>query len=201
MLLISETIDQGSHTKLEAALRAVSNTNTAIYSLAFSTSKSELGREGTKFGDKHFSPPLPPGPKHGCLSRDLGIDADGRPIQPDESKATQNLKLHRRSVSPLRLAKLAEIGARDDLSRNISESVARLTGGESFKFKDSETLQKDMFTIANHIPNRYVLSFHPQQPVPGFHAITLSLRDYGHLSVEARNGYWVEDQDGAGGRR
>jgi len=38
------------------------------------------------------------------------------------------------------------------------------------------------------------LSFHPQSPVPGFHTITLSLRNYGNLSVEARSGYWVEDQ-------
>ena len=116
-------------------------------------------------------------------------DEAGRPV----SRGTQNFDCFAQLLPPLRLAKIAEIAARNALRRNISESVARLTGGESFKFKDVKTLQKDMFTIANHIPNRYVLSFHPQQPVPGFHAITLSLRDYGHLSVEARNGYWVED--------
>jgi len=194
VLLISETIDQGSHTKLEDAVRAVSDTNTVIYSIAFSSSKADLGHEATKFGS-HFSPPLPPGPKHGCFSRDLGTDADGKPIQADESKAAQNLNCIEEVFPPLRLAKLAEIGARDALRQNVSESVAKLTGGESFEFKDGTTLQEDLLTISNHIPNRYVLSFHPQSPSMGFHTLSLRLRDRPGLSVEARDGYWVEDPD------
>jgi VWFA-related protein len=192
VLLISETIDQGSHTKLEEALRAVSDTNTVIYSIAFSSSKADLGHEATKFGS-HFSPPLPPGPKHGCFSRDLGMDADGKPIQADESKAAQNLNCIEEVFPPLRLAKLAEIGARDALRQNVSESVAKLTGGESFEFNNATTLEKDLLTISNHIPNRYMLSFHPQSPGIGFHTISVRLRDRPGLSIDARTGYWVED--------
>jgi len=60
-----------------------------------------------------------------------------------------------------------------------------------------KTLDHDLFTIANHIPNRYVLSFVPTSPTPGFHSIVLKLRDESHLSVEARNGYWVNTDDGS----
>ncbi len=199
ILLLSETVDQGSHTTLVEALRAISDTNTVMYSVGFASTKAQIREEAGKLNSDV------PGPEHGCFTRDK--DEDGNTIVPTDeagrpvSRGTQNFDCFAQLLPPLRLAKIAEIAARNALRRNISESVARLTGGESFKFKDVKTLQKDMFTIANHIPNRYVLSFHPQQPVPGFHAITLSLRDYGHLSVEARNGYWVEDQDGAGGRR
>jgi VWFA-related protein len=45
ILLISETIDHGSQTRLTDAVRAISDTNTAIYSLAFSTSRSEMRHE------------------------------------------------------------------------------------------------------------------------------------------------------------
>jgi hypothetical protein len=193
VLLLSETIDQGSHARLEDALRAISDANTVIYSVAFSTSKAKLARENRKFG-WHFQPPLPPGPKHGCFSRDVGTDEDGKPIQPEESRAAQNLNCIEEVFPPLRLAKLAEIGARDALRQNVSEAVAGLTGGEAFEFKDAESLQSDLFTISNHIPNRYVLSFHPRSPTTGFHVISLRLRGHPGLSVDARAGYWVEDQ-------
>lgn len=196
VLLLSETLDQSSQAHLDAALRAISDTNTVTYSVAFSSSKADLAHENHKFG-WHFQPPLPPGPKHGCFSRDLGTDADGKPIQPEESRAAQNLNCVEELLPPLRLAKLAEIGARDALRQNVSEAVAGLTGGEAFDFNDAKSLQSDLFTISNHIPNRYVLSFHPRSPVAGFHAIALRLRDRPDLSVEARGGYWVETQGAA----
>jgi VWFA-related protein len=189
ILLLSETVDQGSHTTLVDALHAISDTNTAIYSI-----KAGTATEAKKFGYEGM-PALPPGPEHGCFSRDLGKDADGNPIKPKESHTSQNVNCVEELLPPLRLAHLAEIAARNALRRNISESVAHLTGGEYFKFKDVKTLDRDLFTIANHIPNRYVLSFHPQSPAPGFHSIQLKLRDYPQLSIEARNGYWV-NQDG-----
>jgi hypothetical protein len=194
VLLLSETLDQGSHVKLDEALRAVSDTNTVIYSVAFSSSKASLAHENRKFG-WWFQPPLPPGPKHGCFSRDLGTDADGKPIQPEESRAAQNLNCIEEILPPLRLAKLAEIGAKDALRQNVSEAVAGLTGGEAFDFNDAMSLQRNLFTISNHMPNRYVLSFQPEYPVPGFHVVSLRLRNQPGLSVEARRGYWVEAPD------
>jgi VWFA-related protein len=191
ILLLSETVDQGSHAKLVDALRAISDTNTVIYSVGFRSTGSQISEEAGKLSSDV------PGPEHGCFTRDtdedgnviVPVDAAGRPV----SRATQNYDCFAELLPPLRLAKIAEIAARNALRRNISRSVARLTGGETFKFQDVKTLQKDLFTISNHIPNRYVLSFHPLSPVPGFHTITLKLRDYPQLSVEARNGYWVED--------
>jgi len=193
ILLLSETLDQGSHATLVDALRAISDTNTVIYSVGFNSTKSQIVGEAAKLNSDV------PGPEHGCFTRDK--DDDGNPIAPVDdagrpvSRGTQNFDCFAELVPALRLAKIAEIAARNALRRNISASVAHLTGGESFKFKDVKTLQKDLFTISNHIPNRYVLSFHPLSPITGFHTITLHLRDYPQLSVEARNGYWVEDQN------
>ena len=112
------------------------------------------------------------------------------------ASGAQDLNCAEELLPPLRLAHLAEIAARHALRHNISESVAHLTGGEYFQFKNAKTLDHDLFTIANHIPNRYVLTFHPKSPTPGFHTIVLKLRDESKLSVDARNGYWVNADGG-----
>lgn len=196
ILLLSQTTDNGSHVSELDALHAISDTNTVMYSIGFHTTGTDEGKEAAKFGSP-YTPPLPPGPQHGCFSRDMGTDADGKPIKPTESAGSQDLNCVEELLPPLRLAHLAEIAARNALRHNISESVAHLTGGESFKFKNVKTLDRDLFTIANHIPNRYVLSFQPHSPTPGFHSIVLKLRDSSHLSVEARDGYWVNTDDGS----
>jgi hypothetical protein len=80
----------------------------------------------------------------------------------------------------------------DGLKHNVPETVAELTGGEYFQFKDTKTLERDLETISNHVPNRYILTFHPQAPHPGLHAVSLRLNNYPNLDLEARNSYWVE---------
>ena len=187
ILLLSETIDHGSHTSLDEALRAIGDTNTIIYSVGFSSTRGEIGKEASKFSSAE------PGPVHGCFSRDLGTDADGKPIQPEDSRTEQNYNCIAELLPPLRLARMAEIAAVNALRRNATESVAHLTGGEFYKFKDARSLDRDLVTISNHVPNRYVLSFTPQSPHPGAHALSLTLKSYPQLSVEARSSYWVED--------
>jgi VWFA-related protein len=187
ILLLSETIDHGSHTSLDEALRAIGDTNTIIYSAGFSSTRGQVGKEASKFSSSE------PGPQHGCFSRDLGTDAEGNKIKPDQSRAAQNYDCLAQLLPPLRLARMAEIAAVNSLRRNATESVARLTGGEFYHFKDAKSLDRDLFTISNHVPNRYVLSFRPQSPHLGPHALELKLKSYPQLTVEARSSYWVED--------
>ena len=183
ILLISETIDHGSHLKLEDALRAISDTNTAIYSIGFSSTKSDVGGEAGKLSSDD------PGPEKGCFSR----DPNDPNVDLTKSRGTQTFDCLAMLAPPLRLAKMAEILARNELKKNVPETVARLTGGEYFGFKDPKTLNRDLLTISNHIPNRYVLSFQPQSTHPGLHALQLTLKDRPNLVVEARNAYWVDD--------
>ena len=191
ILLLSETKDNGSHTTLGQALRAISDTNTAIYSVAFSSNRAEEAGAASKLSSDE------PGPEHGCFSHDPKTDkvikTDGSVGPAEETKATQYFDCAAELAPPLILAHMAEVAARNALRRNISESVAKLTGGESYAFKNVKTLDRDLFTIANHIPNRYVLSFHPQNPHPGLHTISLKLKNYDHLTIEARSSYWVDD--------
>jgi VWFA-related protein len=183
ILLVSETIDRGSKLKLIDALREISDTNTTIYSIGFSSGFSDFKHQSAKaVGDST------PGPAHGCMSR----DPDDPNVDLKQNPAEQAYDCLGLLAPPLRLAKAAAIAVFDGLQKNIPETVARLTGGEYFKLTNAKSLERDLATISNHIPNRYILSFQPPSPHDGFHAIVLTAPKYTGLAISARNGYWVD---------
>jgi VWFA-related protein len=193
ILLISETLDRGSHAKMDDALKAISDTNTVIYTLSFSSGRAdaahyayrELPVQKTADGQMALGSNAYPGPPHGCMGKDPDPDAT-------TNKAVQAFDCLGQLAPPLALAKLAAIRAADSLQKNVPETVAKLTGGEYFKFENSRSLVRDLLTISNHLPNRYVLSFQPHSPHAGFHAVELKLEGHAGLRVTARSGYWAE---------
>lgn len=190
ILLFSETEDRGSATSLDEAVRAVDDTNTAIYSFAFSTTKAAMKHEGSKLprpgGTAYTDVPYGPG---GCMSHAPGADPDAH-----GKRAVQALDCASDLLPPLRLVRMAFLAARDGFQRNVPESVAKLTGGEYFTFKNGKALTQEMLVVSNDIPNYYVLSFRPQSPQTGFHALDLRLKSQPKLLVWARKAYWVDDE-------
>jgi hypothetical protein len=71
--------------------------------------------------------------------------------------------------------------------------VAKLTGGEYFSFKDVKGLMRGLHELSNHMPNRYMLSFVPQNPHAGLHALALTSNRQG-VTVTARTSYWAESE-------
>jgi VWFA-related protein len=192
ILLISEMLDRGSQTPMDEALRAISDTNTAIYAVGFPTGKAEAANYGfhelpvhkTEDGGIALGNAYP-NPPHGCMGKDPDPDAT-------QNKAVQAFDCLTQLAPPLALAKMAAIATADSLQRNVPETVAQLTGGEYFKFENGRGLVRSLLTISNHVPNRYVLSFQPLSPHPGFHAVELKLKDHPNLRITARNGYWAD---------
>jgi VWFA-related protein len=188
ILLVSETHDDGSHVSIDDAMRNLSNSNTTIYAVAFSSTRPQVGREASKLlGDSQ------PGPAHGCFSR----DRDDPNVDLSKNAAQQDLDCLAVLAPPLRLAKLAYIAVRGSLEKNIPETAAHLTGGEYFTLGNQKQFERDLLAVSNHIPNRYVLSFQPRPPRMGYHTLKLSLPDYRHVDVSARTGYWAEPAPGA----
>jgi VWFA-related protein len=171
VLLVSETVDRGSKTSMEQAVRAITDTNTTIYAIGFSTAKSEAANFAShqqlplNNGGSQLSEDLRSTPPHRCASK-------GHNPASDDCKAT--------------------IAAADSLLKNVPATVARLTGGEYFKLGSERNLERDLMAIGNHLPNRYILSFHPLAPHPGLHVLTLKLPDYEGLEVTARTSYWAD---------
>jgi VWFA-related protein len=195
ILLLSETIDHGSHIKMADALRAISDTNTIIYSVGFSSPKSDV---------RHYtSEELPtvwngsglsnPNPQHpgGCMAKDPNADPDA-----PQNKLSQAYDCLGQLAPPLAGIKIAAIAAVEGMHRNAPETVAHLTGGEYFPFSSTRNLESALLAISNHIPNRYVLSFQPRSPHPGLHSIELQLKEHPDLVVMARRNYWVDETSG-----
>jgi VWFA-related protein len=203
VLLISETVDRDSQAKMEEVLQALSDTNTSIYALAFSSGKAAAANyayhelpvhktaDGAELGDNAH-----PGPPHGCMGKDTDPEAT-------QNKADQAFDCLGLLAPPLALAKMAAIRMIDSMKQNVAETVADLTGGEYMKFEKGKDLTRDLLEIADHLPNRYVLSFQPTAPHVGFHAVELKLNGYPRLRLTARSGYWVdgESREQGEGRR
>lgn len=181
ILLLSETIDQGSKTTLNAALRLISDANTAMYSFAFSSTRSAVSHEASKLNNDT------PGPEHGCFSRE-GADAE---YEGHYSK--QVLDCVSQLAPPLRLATMMFLTARNSLRTKTAESIAQLAGGEFFHFHNAKDLKANLIALSNDVPNYYVLTFRPTSLTPGLHALHVEPRDRPQLVVKARREYWIDD--------
>jgi VWFA-related protein len=181
ILLLSETIDQGSKTTLTEALRQISDTNTAMFSFAYSSTRAAAVHEVGK-----LNRPDEPGPAHGCFSRE-GADAEYK-----GHYSKQVLDCISDLAPPLRLATMAFVAARDGLRKNTAESIARLTGGDFVHFKNAKDLRAGLIAVSNDVPNAYVLSFRPTAPTPGLHALHVEVKGRPDLVVRARTEYWME---------
>lgn len=190
VLLITETADRGSETSLDDAVRSVSDTNTAIYSFGFSTTKEALKHEASKLPRPEGSPygdaPYGAG---GCMSLDPDADPDAH-----GNRRVQALDCASDLLPPLRLVRMAFIAAKDGLKRNVPESVAQLTGGEYFAFTNAATLRRDLISISNDVPNYYMLAFRPEAPSAGLHALNVKLKARPDAQVKARSTYWLEGE-------
>lgn len=185
ILLVSETLDHNSRIPFDEALRAVTETNTAIYSMAFSSTKARAGKESSEIFHNET-----PGPANGCMGHDPGTEAaHGKAL------AKQGWDCLNLLAPPLRAAQIALLAGISALRQNTAETVAQSSGGEYFRFKNAATLESDLTILSNHLPNRYLLSFQPQSPHPGLHHIEVKLRDYPQLTVLSRSGYWAEDAE------
>jgi VWFA-related protein len=191
ILLISETVDQGSKTTLGEALRLISDTNTTIYSFGFSSTGAAVSHEASKFGAVTMEGVTmghsEPGPAHGCFSRE-GADAEY-----EDHYGKQVLDCISQLAPPLRLATMAFLAARSSLRTNAAEAkVAHLTGGEYFHFHDANDLKKGLIAFSNDVPNYYVLNFRPTSLTPGLHALHLEIKDGLRLVLKARSEYWID---------
>jgi VWFA-related protein len=188
LLLITETADSGSETSLDDAVRLVSDTNTAIYSFGFSTTKEAVKHEASKVprpgGTPYGNQPYGAG---GCMSLDPGADPDAH-----GNRRIQALDRASDLLPPLRLVRMAFIAAKDGLKRNVPESVAQLTGGEYFAFTNAATLKRSLLAVSNDVPNYYLLSFRPESPSAGLHTLNLTLKNRPELQLKARNTYWLD---------
>jgi len=88
------------------------------------------------------------------------------------------------------LARMQEL--RQAMRKNIPHTLASITGGEYQLFLSRNGFENHLIDFANHLHNRYELSFEPKNPHPGLHEIRVRLRDVkGNNTLIYRTTYWV----------
>jgi len=88
------------------------------------------------------------------------------------------------------LARIQEL--RQAMRKNIPHTLASITGGEYQLFLSRNGFEDHLIDFANHLHNRYELSFEPKNPHPGLHQIRVRLRDAkSDDTLIYRTTYWV----------
>jgi VWFA-related protein len=77
------------------------------------------------------------------------------------------------------------------MERNAAEEMASLSGGEYIRFDNKHQFDDDLSRVANHFPNRYLLSFQPSSPKPGLHVLEVRVKNHPGWIITARTSYWV----------
>jgi VWFA-related protein len=183
ILLLGETVDLSSTTSLGDTLKLIGSTNTAVFSFGFSSTRSAVMHENSK-----FNRPNEPGPDHGCFSRE-GADAEY-----SGHYGRQVLDCISDLAPPLRIGTMAYLAAHEGLRRNTSQSIAQLTGGMFHHFENAHDLEAGLNLLAREEPNYYILSFRPSALTPGPHALHLEMKDRPKLSVNYRTEYWLDSK-------
>jgi VWFA-related protein len=93
-----------------------------------------------------------------------------------------------RSLNPLAITA-------SGMQRNAGETLAHLTGGEFCRFGTERQFEDRITEIANHIRNRYSLTFKPSNPVPGFHSLQIAVNSAKANIVASRTAYWILPTD------
>ena len=82
--------------------------------------------------------------------------------------------------------------ARQAMKKNVPKAIAAMTGGEYELFSSRKGFETDINNFANHLHNRYLLSFEPKSPHPGLHQIRVRLRNPApNETVLFRSNYWA----------
>jgi VWFA-related protein len=174
ILIISQQRDDGSKANLKDIVRAVGETDTAVYSLTFSAEKVDF-KQAFK-GPPHLNKPLTVGGPPPTMVGSGTFTTQG----PEQTQGYFNIG------APLAMA----LGA---MRKNLSAEVANLSGGEASNFDNKEQLDQALGMLTNHLRNSYILSFTPSSRQPGLHTIQVRLAHHPDLLVTARTSYWSSE--------
>jgi VWFA-related protein len=176
ILLISETRDHGSRSKLHEVVAELGITDTAIFSVAFAPAKDEI-IQGFRYGDHAPQGPVFPAPPPDA-------DAGASEPAPPEPIYTEHTPLF--SLPPQIMPLI------NALRKNSASELADLSGGEYLKFTTQRGFEQDLQRISDQIHNYYLLSFTPPSgPAWGLHELRVRVASHPDAVVQTRRSYWA----------
>ncbi len=175
ILLIGETRDHGSKSKLDEVVAELGITDTVIYFVTFSPARDEAIHDMLHANDAYNEPP----PKK------LGPPPDvDKPEIPPESVWREKTPLIGWPPEFLIIA--------NALRRNAASELAALSGGEYNNFTTQKGFDAELQRISNEIHNYYLLSFKPaSESAWGLHSLKVRVADYPDAVIQTRKSYWA----------
>lgn len=175
VLLVSETRDDGSETRLREALIRANLTNVLIYTVDITQLAVRLTERPPDPGPTRMDPTT--------MNAPLGIA--NTPTTMDQNYGMGN----RAQFVPL--LKEIYIDAKGIFVRDPATQFARATGGREFMFLRQKGLEDAVQRISTEIRSHYMISYNPNnQTEGGYHLIEVSI-DRSDLLCKTRPGYWL----------
>jgi VWFA-related protein len=175
ILLIGETRDHGSKSKLSEVVAELGVTDTVIYFVAFSPGRDEALHDMMHANDKYYEEP----PKDTRPPPDVP-----KPEIPPESVWKEKNPLFPWPPQFLLIA--------NALRKNAASEIASLSGGHYANFTTQKGFDQELHRISNEIHNYYLLSFKAAaDPQWGLHSLKVRVDSYPSAVIQTRKSYWA----------
>jgi VWFA-related protein len=175
ILLVSETRDDGSETRLKEALIDANLTNTLIYTVDITQLVVRLTERPPDPGPTRRDPTV--------MNNPLGIP--NTPTTMDQNYGMGN------RVQFVPLLKEIYTDAKGLFVKDPATQFARSTGGQEFYFLRQKGMEEAVQRIGTEIHSHYMISYKPNnQADGGYHTISVSI-DRSNLICKTRPGYWL----------
>lgn len=175
IVVMGESVDKGSETKLGQVLREAQLANVTIYTIGLSTTAAMFRSTPDTEGPPEMTPPgtygLPPQP--------------GIPQTPGtEAQRYGNMDL-------MALAVWAVMHAGSEIRRKPLEIAATATGGSHVSTMRDKSIEKALDAVGGELHGQYVISYRPPGDEPyGYHEIKVTV-DKKDVRVRTRPGYYL----------
>lgn len=182
ILLVSETRDHGSRSKLHEVVAELGVTNTVIYSVAFSPIRDEI-ITSFRYGDNQ--PPLP----------SIPVVTPPKPV-PTEASSPNIASEPAATVDYTDHPPLFELPPQlmpliNALRRNSASELATLSGGDSMSFSSQRDFEDSLERISSLIHNYYLLSYKPSATsVLAYHSLQVRVPEFPQAAIQTRRSYW-----------
>lgn len=173
LLLISESRDRGSETKVEEVAAAAQAAGVSVYMLGYSAWAAAFGSKAPVGEQKPAKTPTTPQEAMGTYNGEPTTKLNPK-IPPPEQRV--DILGGIRELSHMR-------------SNKVAEELVKSTGGATFPFVKLKGLETAIRNLGEDLHSQYVLTFVPDRPTPGYHTLEVKVKRPGAFQVRARPGY------------
>jgi VWFA-related protein len=179
LLLISETRDNGSQTKVREAMTDLEFDNVSVYSVNISHLVTIL--------EPQQMPPRPNPIPATAMPLPPGV-----PPTPDNAAQMYGNPMNSGNVIPLFVEIFKDV--KGIFVKNPVEVYTKFTGGKEHSFINQRELENAVSDIGNELHSEYLITYSPNnKDEAGFHEIAVTV-DRPNVKVRTRPGYWVAAQ-------